>query len=137
MSASSEIRIVAREILSDGEAHGIDEIKRAVAERGIDLPKSSNMVRASLHFMKKRGELISITPGIYKLVDFQQAPVPPVQVLPFTVEELEQFRSRLERTVSSLREFDWIGCSNSELEAARKQAALIQQIGMLTKRLRP
>ena len=143
MSVSSEIRALAREVLSDGNSHGIDEIKRAVVERGIVLPKSNNTVRAALHFMKKRGELVSITPGVYKLTDqppsepsVQLSPTPSVQLSPFTVEELEQIRLRLESTIGELRKFDWISCSNAELETARKTAVLIQQIGTLTKRLR-
>ncbi|MBO1679067.1 hypothetical protein [Bittarella massiliensis (ex Durand et al. 2017)] len=133
MSMAGEIRRAARQVYADGQAHENAEVRDELARRGFPVPSDSAALRSVLHQMKERGEIELVRPGVYRLTAVTEGDET-ASSLPFSLEELAAQKQRLERTIQEIKAFDWLRCSDAELQRAREKAALLRQMADLLRR---
>lgn len=133
MSMAGEIRRAARHVYADGQAHENAEVRDELARRGFPVPSDSAALRSVLHQMKGQGEIELVRPGVYRLAAAMEGDEA-APVTPFSLEELAAGKRRLERTIQEIKAFDWLRCSDVELQRAREKAALLRQMADLLRR---
>ena len=72
-------------------------------------------------------------PGVYRLAAAMEGDET-APVTPFSLEELAAEKRRLERTIQEIKAFDWLRCSDAELQRAREKATLLRQMADLLRR---
>ncbi len=123
MSRSSEIRNIIIQLLKDGETHTSKEIRAICLEQGVIDPDHSSIVRTVVSKLKRDNpNFIVVGHGKYQLTT------------PATHSEAEddaEFYKSLkyiERKVSSLKEFNWLTCTEQQLHLARKHLISLKKL---------
>lgn len=129
MSKTSEIREIIRQVLSDGAEHSVEDVWAECVRQEVISSKERSIVRGALYYMKQRGEVRALSSGIYRMCSEEETPEPEaVQIGALTLEELKAFSCRMEQTCRELKQFNWILCSDAELEQAREKVLLLRRI---------
>lgn len=128
MSLVAEITKVIREVMMDGKEHSLSEIKAKLAERNIKIKKGSSALRSTIYKMKQRGEIVTLEPGIYRLEQSRLAIL--AEQRSFSAQELQQILTLLKSTMQTLKNFNWMQCSDVELKEAREKATLLEKMSV-------
>ena len=129
MSKSSEIRTIIRHLLSDGADCSVEDVWNECVKQAVISPKERSIVRAALYYMKQRGEITALPTGKYQACrDMKEPGTEQLRICALDLAELQEFDRRIEQTCQELRHFNWIMCSDSELEQAREKVFLLRQI---------
>lgn len=126
MSKNSEIKNLIIELLDDKKVHTTEEIRIEVYKRNIVNPEEKNdaAIRNALYLLKKEKIIVnSGKKGEYRLQNnFVK-----------NVDEKEKYKhavNLLLKRVEELEKFDWLNCTNDELEEARRDAMLLRRISL-------
>lgn len=123
MSKSKEIKKIIMEILKDGEVHTAEEIRMACLERGIIGSEEANIVRGAVFSLKKENEnFVAVEKGRYKLEkekDLEKC---------IEKDEFEEVIKYLRKKINMFKNFNWITCTDEELEVSRKQIMLLRDL---------
>ena len=128
MSLVAEITKVIREVMMDGKEHPLSEIKAKLAERNIKIKKGSSALHSTIYKMKQRGEIATLEPGIYRLEQNRLAIL--AEQRSFSTQELQQILPRLKSTMQTLKNFNWMQCSDVELTEAREKTTLLEKMSV-------
>lgn len=123
MSKSKEIKKVIMDILQDGNIHTAEEIRTVCARKGIIDIKESNVVRGAIFTLKKENEcFVAVDKGKYKLRRINDVEESIVH------DEFDKVIKYLEKKVNVFKRFNWITCTDEELEIARKQITVMMNL---------
>lgn len=122
MKKYRELKKIIIESLSDGNWHTTDELQKKSEECGISFESGRGPIYNIMHQLKKDGEVEADGAGQYKL-----------NIWPQIVEEQKnnqggyyrvkdesmEYIKKIETLILKYRKFDWINCSEKELQEAR------------------
>lgn len=128
MSLVAEITKVIREVLMDGKVHSLSEIKAKIEKQNVKIKKGSSALRSTIYKMKQRGEIVALEPGVYRLEQSRIAMLDEQKI--FSVQELQKILPRLKSTMQTLKNFNWMQCSEIELNEAREKAMLLENMSI-------
>lgn len=124
MGKYKDIREVLADLMADQEWHTIEEIEKKCEEKGITLGGKRNSIYGVIHQLKKKGEVETSGTGQYKIcIDKMSGTDNKVAELEVEYnneeEELEKSIKKIEAYLERYRKFNWINCSEEELQKAR------------------
>ena len=119
------IREVVIRVLSDQKWHTIDEIENMCEAEGMKFDKVRGPIYNVLHQLKKSGVIESDGTGAYRKygenIVFKAKKGDKARTVKFD-EELNNCIKRIETQLIKLKKFDWINCTETELQEARFSA---------------
>lgn len=121
MGKYKEVREVIINILSDKQWHGIDEIQSKCEEEGIDLEGNRGPIYNVVHQLKKKGKIEANGMGEYRVWN-QDTEGSEKRESEHTNKQKNQLIESIESIEIYLvkyKNFDWINCSDEELQCAR------------------
>ena len=126
MGKYKEKRGIVFEVLSDREWHTIDEIQKKCEEKGIFLNGERSAIYNVMHQLKKKGMLETSGTGKYKMSDEN---IQNDNKKEADQENCHKQEDKLGKSIKSIeiylikyKKFDWITCSEKELQEARANA---------------
>lgn len=120
MSKSKEIKKVIMEILKDGNVHTAEEIRTVCIEKGIIGSKEANIVRGAVFSLKKENEyFVAVEKGRYKLEKEKNLEKY------IKTDDFEEVIKYLNKKIDVFKNFNWITCTDEELDKSRKQIMLL------------
>lgn len=119
MKKSAQVRKYILELLSDGKEYTTTEIKEYILSKNVKLEKNSTLIRNVLYNLKHENpSFTNIDRGKYKLISN-----PPT--LQNNYSELKNAISIIEKNLQEYKHFNWISCSDLELEIARSKTQML------------
>ena len=116
-----EVREVIVNSLSDKQWHGVDEIQSKCEEEGINLEGNRGPIYNVVHQLKKKGKIEANGIGEYRICKQSVEPVKKGR-MEFSNKQKNQLEvsiGNIEMYVDKYKKFDWINCSDEELQDAR------------------
>lgn len=121
MGKYKEVREVIVNSLSDKQWHGVDEIQSKCEEEGINLEGNRGPIYNVVHQLKKKGKIEANGIGEYRICKQSVEPVKKGR-MEFSNKQKNQLEvsiGNIEMYVDKYKKFDWINCSDEELQDAR------------------
>lgn len=125
MGKYKKVREVIANVLSDKQWHGVDEIQSECEEEGINLQGDKGPIYNVVHQLKKKGKIEANGMGEYKICNQDTENI--------QSEENKSFNNRKSQLIDNIKsieiylakykDFDWINCSDIELQDARRNVA--------------
>ena len=121
MGKYREVREVIINILSDKQWHGIDEIQSKCEGEGINLEGNRGPIYNVMHQLKKKGKIEENGMGDYRVWNQDIGCIEKIKT-ELTNKQKNQLIESIENIEIYLvknKNFDWINCSDEELQYAR------------------
>lgn len=119
MKKSAQVKKYILELLSDGKEYTTTEIKEYILSKNIKLEKNSTLIRNVLYNLKRENSSFTNTErGKYKLISKPST-------LQNDYSELKNAISIIEKNLKEYKHFNWISCSDLELEIARSKTQML------------
>lgn len=121
MGKYKEVREVIVNVLSDEQWHGVEEIQSTCEEEGIKLEGDRGPVYNVVHQLKKKGKIEANGMGEYRICN-QSVGTVKVGVVEHSNKQKNQLEvsiDNIEMYVDKYKKFNWINCSDEELQDAR------------------
>lgn len=116
MGKYKDVREVIVNAISDKQWHGIDEIQSRCEGEGISLEGDRGPIYNVVHQLKKKGKIEANGMGAYRL---REQSIELVESSNKQKNQLEASIENIEMYVDKYKKFDWINCSDEELQDAR------------------
>lgn len=116
-----KVREVIVNVLSDKQWHGVDEIKNKCEEVGINLKGDKGPIYNVVHQLKKKGKIEANGMGEYKICnqDIEDIDYKVSKSFNAQKNQLIDNIKGIEIYLAKYKDFDWINCSDIELQDAR------------------
>ena len=102
-------------MLQDGKIHTIDEIYNECVEKGMINVEDKGSVRSAIFTLKAENKrFVAVEKGKYKLNDIDEEENT-------MGDEFEKALESIKKRINELKKFNWVTCSDEELNTARKQ----------------
>lgn len=122
MSQLSDVRELITELLNDEKTHTAQEIINLAIEKSIIDQENVTAVRNAVYRMNKEKEIVTVEKGVYKKRNIPSDFV--------SAEKFEESIDNIEKKMNELLKFDWVNCSNEELDIAREQANVLKKFAI-------
>ena len=121
MGKYREVREVIINILSDKQWHGIDEIQSKCEGEGINLEGNRGPIYNVMHQLKKKGKIEANGMGEYRVwnQDIGCIEKRKTELTNKQKNQLIESIENIEIYLVKYKNFDWINCSDEELQYAR------------------
>lgn len=110
MTSYKELRPILENILSDNNWHNIEEFLQVCSSTGLHLDDRSAIYNI-MHQLKKKGVIRADGNGNYQNIKFYDSQI--------KNSELLSSIKNIESEILKYKNFNWINCSDSELQQAR------------------
>lgn len=120
-----EVREVVNSILDDQQWHTIDELQSKCEENGMSFEKGRGPIYNVTHQLKKQGKIETDGGGKYRAYRKNEL------VQRNSKEYIDSLVKEIEVYLAKYKRFDWVRCSDEELQEARNNA--MQLIGLARK----
>lgn len=115
MKESRELNSIIWELLQDKEWHTAEEIQQLCEHKGIALENGRFPIYNVVHWWKKKKKIISNGKGGYKMINEFNKDIETHT----TEDELKESIAKINSKLIEYGKFDWIRCSDTELQQAR------------------
>lgn len=125
MGKYKKVREVIVNALADKQWHGVDEIQSKCEEEGINLQGDKGPIYNVVHQLKKKGKIEADGMGEYKICNQDTENVQNEEGKSSNSQKsqlIDNIKS-IEIYLAKYKDFDWINCSDIELQDARRNVA--------------
>ncbi len=120
MTKGAAIRKIIYDVLADGEIHSATEIKNKAIESGIMIDEKSTSLRNAIYHIKREDtNFKTVDRGMYVLTSNTSEE----SVICF-----EEALRIIEIEITKLRNFNWLTCSEQELNVARNKVRELKKM---------
>ena len=125
MGKYKEVREVIVNTLSDKQWQGVDEIRSKCEEEGINLARDKGPIYNVVHQLKKKGKIEANGMGEYKVCNQDTETIENEERKSSNNQKNQLINSieGIEIYLAKYKDFDWINCSDIELQDARFNVA--------------
>lgn len=134
MANYRETKETLLEILKDDKGYTLNELQKKCEDYGLNFEgeKGKSPLYTSLYQLKKKGEIESDSRGVYRRGEKGQSDtMGEDKTKKKTSEKNEKLQEAIESIETQMRDyinFDWLNCSDEELQEARCAVQLIKKL---------
>lgn len=125
MSRNKEIQNIIMNIMEDGELHTMEEFRKACLQKGVISPEKGGVIRGVIFKIKsENNNFITIDRGKYRLRKTDDSN----ENGNAAEEEFDKMIKYMKQKIDMFKKFNWILCTDKELETARKQITALAEL---------
>lgn len=122
ISKCKEIKIIIKELMSDGELHTVDEIYQLAIQKKVIKDKKDAAVKNALYQLKKEdSNFTSEGQGRYRMKKEKETES-------YSEITLDDSINKIVNVVEKFKKFDWVNCTDDELSDMREEIRKVRNL---------